>query len=218
MIIIKNLKYLITFLMIFLFFLNFAFTQERKEFGTIKGIVYDRRSHNVLDAINIVVLETSCGAISDSMGKYIIDRVPLGLHSLRLSQIGNYHYTIDSVLVIANQTTSLDIFIPNQCDSLADKAIKDTTRGFVKIKVAGLMVISFPEEVMKIITKPYGFEYDYIGCVSSGCEEFYNEIAEKYLDNRNGEGWRKRLNERIREESREEKYHTLPNKALKLTE
>ena len=56
--------------------------------GGIKGTVRDAASMIPLDRVNIVVLETTLGAVSDNNGRFTVSGLKPGLYSIQASMVG----------------------------------------------------------------------------------------------------------------------------------
>lgn len=80
----------ITLMFGFAFFLILLLCQPAfaAQNGTIKGIVKDAQSKEVLPYANIVLLGTSLGDAADAKGNYTINNVPPGKYTLRASYLG----------------------------------------------------------------------------------------------------------------------------------
>jgi amino acid transporter len=78
-------------------------------------------------------------------------------------------------------------------------AKKDLKEGKVQILTAGFLVSSDSEKTVKAkdsIRMQFGFTFLNVGIYSEGLKR-YNEVIEKYLTEKNGENWRKRLQFKI---------------------
>ena len=65
-----------------------AITPKSESHGQIKGIITDKKSHEPLVGVNIVVLGSKMGAATAANGKYLISNLPTGVYSLEASMIG----------------------------------------------------------------------------------------------------------------------------------
>ncbi|MBD3290424.1 TonB-dependent receptor plug domain-containing protein [candidate division KSB1 bacterium] len=63
-------------------------TASAKNVGTISGTVLDARTKQPLVAVNVRVLDTERGAITDLDGNYTISNVPVGTYRLKFEYIG----------------------------------------------------------------------------------------------------------------------------------
>ena len=87
-------------------FLTFAQT------GTLKGIVLDKQSESPLEGATVELLgmEIATGVITDFDGQFILEDVPLGRQTVRISYIGFESSTVSNVEV----TSGKDVFITVQ--------------------------------------------------------------------------------------------------------
>ncbi len=76
--------------------------------GKIMGKVTDSKNGDPLPAVNVVVVNSLLGAVTDVDGNYAIIGVPIGDVSVRASLVGYQEVLIKSVKVIADQTTPLN--------------------------------------------------------------------------------------------------------------
>ncbi len=89
-----------------LLFSTFALTQQA---GIVAGKVTNKESGDPIPGANITVQGTSAVGASSIKGKYKLEKVPPGTYTL-ISQMMGYTTTkIESVLVVADSTTSVDI-------------------------------------------------------------------------------------------------------------
>jgi TonB-linked SusC/RagA family outer membrane protein len=75
--------------------------------GTIAGTVTDAKTHEAIAAATVVVEGTGLGALTDADGKYRVQGVPAGSHTVVIRRIG-YRQTTQLVTVSADRTTTAD--------------------------------------------------------------------------------------------------------------
>ncbi len=87
-------KYIIIIVIYFLYYLipSYAFYNSA-EFGTVEGNVFIKKTKMGLEYVNIVVMNTELGAVSENNGYFIIPKVPAGNYYLRFSFVGYETYT-----------------------------------------------------------------------------------------------------------------------------
>lgn len=76
--------------------------------GRIRGTVTD--GTNPVPGVNIILLNTSLGTTSDRKGNFIIENVPYGQYTIKLSSVG-YETKSEQVSVSSNSPMSLNILI-----------------------------------------------------------------------------------------------------------
>lgn len=79
--------------------------------GKIAGYVRDRQTGEPLPGANIIIQNTSLGAVSQINGAYSILRVPSGRHTLQVHLLGYGRLTIREVEVLTDLTTQLPILL-----------------------------------------------------------------------------------------------------------
>jgi TonB-dependent receptor len=76
--------------------------------GTLKGVVSDKTTKEVLVGANVIVRGTNLGAAADIDGNYIIHNISAGSHVLDISYVGYKNLSIN-IKVVANKVSTLDI-------------------------------------------------------------------------------------------------------------
>ena len=74
----------------------------------IKGVVIDKSTHQPLEFINVLIIGTDRGSVTDSVGHFIIDDIPPGIYRLQASAIG-YKTTITSEYILSTKNLNVDI-------------------------------------------------------------------------------------------------------------
>lgn len=97
------------FQLVFLWMLLFTALPAWAQTGTVQGTVHSETG-DPLPGINIVLQRTSLGAATDVEGRYVIDRVPVGTHTVRASAIG-FHTVRQSITIAPNATVTLDFVL-----------------------------------------------------------------------------------------------------------
>ena len=87
--------------------------------GTIRGRVVDAASQQPLGSVNVVVVGTPRGAVTDADGSYIIGNAPVGSQTVRVSRIG-FTPATQAVTVVAGGTVRADFSIGAQAVVLSD--------------------------------------------------------------------------------------------------
>ncbi|MDT8435863.1 MAG: TonB-dependent receptor [Gemmatimonadota bacterium] len=92
-------------------------TQAQESTGRIVGKVVDASTGRAIGTAQVVVTTTGRQVLTDLEGRFFLDRVPAGSHTVRASVLGYGPKEVTDVRVLAGQSTSLDI-------SLAQTAIE----------------------------------------------------------------------------------------------
>jgi hypothetical protein len=72
--------------------------------GQIKGLVIDAKTRNVLQDVNVVVVGTNIGSVSDEMGEFLIPNAPMGYIRIQVSYLGYQTSESDDYLVTNEKT------------------------------------------------------------------------------------------------------------------
>jgi len=132
-----------------------SYSQNRTaETNTITGEVYDAATLEPLPGANVVVLTTSLGASSDTMGHFAVPGVPIGTYSLRVSAIGYTPFIATDIVVIVAKPTELRIPLIESITQVEDVQI--TASYFQKLPDRPLSnLIQSNEEIRRL---PGGLE------------------------------------------------------------
>ncbi|MGV6845168.1 MAG: carboxypeptidase-like regulatory domain-containing protein, partial [Lutibacter sp.] len=80
---------------IFLISCSIVFSQNT---GTIKGKIIDKQTRANLPFVNVIVIGSTVGAITDENGFFVIKNVPLGYEKVQASFIGYSTFISDDYL------------------------------------------------------------------------------------------------------------------------
>lgn len=78
------------------------------ETGKIAGRVLDATKNEPLVGVNVIVEGTELGAATDASGRYLITNIPVGTYSVNASYVGYQPVTVTGVLVLPDQTATVD--------------------------------------------------------------------------------------------------------------
>lgn len=76
---------------------QFIFSQS----GSISGKITD--GSNPVPSVNIIILNTGIGTVSDDKGKYLLKEIPLGKHTIKYSSVGYKTETRDIIISSADK-------------------------------------------------------------------------------------------------------------------
>jgi len=115
-------KYTLTLLLSVLF--TVAFSQN----SVIKGFTYDESSGESLPYCTIQLMGTSYGALSDATGAFLINKIPAGTYTVKVSQLG-YVDLFDTVNLTSNTTLTKRYMISPSSQTLdAVQIVGENTR------------------------------------------------------------------------------------------
>ncbi|MCX6138469.1 MAG: TonB-dependent receptor [Ignavibacteriales bacterium] len=79
--------------------------------GIIDGKVIDKNTKEPLPAVNVQIIGTMMGGVSDIEGLYQLNNIPAGTYDLRFSYVGYKTLTVRRVAVLADLRTRLDVVL-----------------------------------------------------------------------------------------------------------
>ncbi len=91
-----------------LFFLLLSSPLLAGETGTFSGYVYDSHTGKPLPGVDILIEGTTLGSMTDKYGKFIINGIPPGKYSARITHMGYTPLICKSLVIKADITTRLD--------------------------------------------------------------------------------------------------------------
>ena len=98
-------------LLVLLAVIPFAATASAQEpaTGQITGVVSDSTTGQPLGSVSVSVVGTRLGDLTDAQGRYTIDRVPAGTHTLETRRIGYSPRNVPGVSVTAGSAATVNI-------------------------------------------------------------------------------------------------------------
>lgn len=109
------------FVLFVLAMLSFSLVAQK---GVIKGRVYNAKTNEPIEFANILVQGTGIGSTSDLDGNYIFTGIDPGFVRLRVSYIGFETTTSAEIQVQGNQTTFVDIAVPEDALVLEEVVVR----------------------------------------------------------------------------------------------
>lgn len=94
--------------------------------GKIAGKVIDTSSKEPLPSVNVQIVGTAFGAVTDPEGNYFILNVPVGTYTVRASIIGYAAESVEAVKVTMDMTTILDFRLKLSAVQLNDVIVTAT--------------------------------------------------------------------------------------------
>jgi hypothetical protein len=93
-------------LLIILF--TYSLHSQSQPKGTIEGTVQNAATQTPLPGVNVMVLNTTLGAVSDENGKFIIKNIPVGNYSVQFRLIGYSPVTKTDVIIRPQRMTGVN--------------------------------------------------------------------------------------------------------------
>ena len=91
---------------------------------TIRGVIKDELTKQVVPGASIIVLGTSSFSISNESGLFIIENIPVGRYSICISILGYYPVVINELLVSSGKEIVLEIELQERPFKLEEAIIK----------------------------------------------------------------------------------------------
>ena len=105
--------------------------------STIRGVVMDKHSGLFIPDVNIILAETpNKGTITDSVGKFILNDVPVGRVSLLFSSLGRKTEFFQNLELFSSKELVLDVFMEDEWVGLDEVVIETKNKKEVKNKHA----------------------------------------------------------------------------------
>lgn len=119
---------------------------------SVKGTVRDAKTNQPLAFATVIVYGTTIGAMSDSLGYYIIDRAPLGFQRLEFSTVGYKTLVSDPVELTSARVRQVDGAMVEDIAQIG--AVEVRARGFRRVETPPLS--NFRLNVQDIEKSPGG--------------------------------------------------------------
>lgn len=100
--------------------------------GKIHGKVIDKKTHEPLPGVNIIIEGTLMGAATDFNGEYFILQVPPGNYTLKASMVGYQAVIVKDVRVIVDHTTSINFELEEQSIQLKKEVVVTAKRPIIQ--------------------------------------------------------------------------------------
>jgi|GEM_PF-533997 len=105
---------------------------QAQEQGKIAGVVKDATTGEYLPGANVIIKGTNYGVSTDRFGKYRLNKVDLGTHTISVSYIGYEAFSTTVELKNANYTVELNIELNMSAVQIEDVVVSGLLQGQVK--------------------------------------------------------------------------------------
>jgi len=162
---------------------------------SIQGKVISGKYNIPLEGSSVSIVGMNIGAISDSLGIFVIKNLEKGEYNVEFRDI-RFGYLDTLIELNEKSIENLNIFMFARCISInADTAKSDIQKGNPELLLVGRIApVEYPRD--KEFEKKYDIEYYDFGCVVPGPDECiieYNNVIFEYLDDKFGKEWRKEV-------------------------
>lgn len=90
----------------------------------VRGTVSDAESGIGLPGVSVAITGTGLGAVTDSLGAYVLTRVPIGKVNIRFSMLGYQERILENVTVNSGKQAELNISLAESVIRLHEVAVK----------------------------------------------------------------------------------------------
>ncbi len=134
---------LLSVLLFVLFITGLAFAATT---GKIVGQVSDESTGGPLMGANVILAGTNMGAAAAADGYYIINNIPPGVYTARITMIGYATNVVENVQVSINQTTTIDVAIATEAIAGQEVVVR-ATRPVVQLDISSSRRIVTAENI-----------------------------------------------------------------------
>lgn len=117
--------------------------------GKIVGTVTDSKTNEPLPGVNIVLVGTTFGAVSDFEGNYLILNLPPGTYSLRASSIGYSPVNYSNIRVSSDLTTRQD-FVMSEETVIGDEVVITAERPLVQKDLTSTTAVVSGDDIKQL--------------------------------------------------------------------
>lgn len=79
--------------------------------GILEGTVRDKNGNALLPGVNLVLIGTKLGTVSQTDGRFVITNIPAGTYKLSASLLGYAPYVMTNIIITADLRTRVDILL-----------------------------------------------------------------------------------------------------------
>lgn len=113
---------------------------------TVRGVVTDAASGYPVPFATVVITDLSAtGTVADSLGRFTLERLPLGRHDLQASSLGFSSHTIPGVLLTSAREVYLEIRLKENVTELGEVVVRaqaDRSQPLNKLSLTGGRLLS----------------------------------------------------------------------------
>lgn len=131
---------------IFLFYFLPLLSFGQNNTQTIRGNITDKLSQTPITGVAIQLTSLQIGAISDSLGNYLLTAIPPDRYEVRISYFGYKTLIIPNVVVTSGKEVILDIALEEDFKQLNEVVVKGETKGASVNKLATVSARTFSME------------------------------------------------------------------------
>ncbi len=115
--------------------------------GTIVGTALDQATHSPLVGANIIIVNTTLGAVTDPDGKFVVKNIPVGNYSVQFRMLGYSAVTKTDIIIRSQRTTTVNCEMTEQ--SLEGEQVVVTAGYFRQNDVQPVSITSLSAEEIR---------------------------------------------------------------------
>jgi len=99
--------------------------------GKLSGWVIDKNTQKPIAGVNVKLINTNFGTVTDSLGKYQFKSIPTGQYQVSFTSLGTLPYSLFNVVItVGNETNNTIELLP--ADNVLKEVQVSTTRKTVR--------------------------------------------------------------------------------------
>ncbi|RMH74139.1 MAG: TonB-dependent receptor [Gemmatimonadetes bacterium] len=115
--------------------------------GTLSGHIIDNDTQTPLEGVNVVLVGTDLGTISDETGYFVLNNIPGGTYAVRFMRIGYTTKTIKGVVILMDQHKKIDVHLQATALDVGAEVTVHAQRQLLQQDVTATMHITTGEEI-----------------------------------------------------------------------
>lgn len=121
-------------------FFSFNVFSQQQLTQTIRGVVSDVNTGAPLSYMTVEVVDMpGIGAVTDSLGRFAIQNIPIGRHSFKASSVGYYPNVISEVLVTSSKEVFLEIPMKENSTELSEIVVFSSSKDDIPLNKMALV-------------------------------------------------------------------------------
>lgn len=119
---------------------------DAQSISRIQGTIKDAKTGEPLPGVNVLVVGTTLGAVTDLDGRYFIVNVPVGTYDVKASMVGYSPMLVKDVLVSVNRVATVD-FQMQQSEITTHEVVVVAQRNQLHREVSGTDMVSTSSDI-----------------------------------------------------------------------
>lgn len=169
----KNSTKLFLFILTLSWF-SLSMVAQKQLSQTVRGVVVDANTGKSLPYISVGVVDMpEVGAVSDSIGNFVLNNIPIGRHSFKATSVGYHPSVVNEILITSSKEVYLEIAMKENTKELGEVVINASSNDDVplnKMTLVGGRMLSVEQASRYAggLDDPARFVTAFAGVASSG--------------------------------------------------